>query len=377
MTRTAPGAAALAGVFFVASAATVQKYGGTGGLLAYLAALATLTRFGAPAVPRLRAGLSDCRAITAGVVTLAALAVLFTLAYPRADRQTETAGSDRDDAADVGAQLLLDGKYPYDGRTYLGQPVSQLPGGLVLAAPFVALGRSAYAAFFWLPMLVLVLRSRFREWRTPLLLALLALFAAPGLLREVVTGGDLVANGIAVLCATLLVLSSRRPIPSALIALLLGAVVSWRLSFVFALPALFVALFRLHGSRKVLTTAALALASFTAITLPFALHEGRFWPLESSNHLQRFDGVVPGGGTTVALATGLAVAAAALVPQRWSETRFLWHAAGSQVALVLSVVVLESVRDATLDFSPLIPGYGLLALFFALAAARPARWSRT
>jgi len=362
-------------VFFVASAATVQKYGGTGGLLAYLAVLVLLTWFAAPAVPRLRAGLSDRGAIVVGVVALTAVAVLFAIAHPRADRQAATAGSDRDDAADVGAQLLLDGRYPYDGRTYLGQPISQLPGGLVLAAPFVALGASAYAAFFWLPVLVLLLRSRFREWRTPLLLALLALCLAPGLLREVVTGGDLVANGVAVLCAAWLVLRTQRPVPALLAALLLGVVLSWRLSFALALPALFVALARLHGVRRVMTTAAVAGASFTAITLPFALHEGRFWPLESSNHLQRFDGVLPGGGTTVAIVTGLLVGAAALVPQRWSVTRFLWHAVGSQVALVLSVVVLESFRNGTVDFSPLIPGYGLLALFFGLAATRPARWS--
>jgi len=375
--RPAPDAAALAGVFFVSSAATVQKYGGTGGMLAYLVVLGTITCAGVPAVPRLRARLSDRQAVTAGAVALAMLGVLFAITYPHANRQTPDGGSDRDDGADVGARLLIDGKYPYDGRTYFGKRVSQLPGGLVLAAPFVALGKSAYAAFFWLPVLFILLRARFREWRTPLLLTLFGLCLAPALVREVMTGGDLVANGIGVLCATWLVLRVRQPIPSALAALLLGVVLSWRLSFAFALPALFVALMQLHGTRRACTAAVLAVASFTAITLPFVVHEGRFWPVEESNDLQRFDGVVAGGGTTVAVVTGLAAAAAALFPQRWSETRFLWHATASQAALVLSVVVLESFRHATLDFSPLAPGYGLLALFFGLAAARPARWSRT
>ena len=66
--------------------------------------------------------------------------------------------------------------------------------------------------------------------------------------------------------------------------------------------------------------------------------------------------------------------AAALIPQRWSETRFLVHAASVQAVLVLSVVALDSVREVTIDFSSLIPGYGLLPLFFGLAAARPGRW---
>jgi hypothetical protein len=375
VSRPAGGAVALAFVLFVAGAATVQKYAGTGGLLAYLAGLGVATWFGAPWVPRLRKRLADGLAIALSVAVLAALLGAFAVAYPRANSQSGDSGTDRDDAADIGARHLLDGGYPYDDRTYLDQAVSQLPGALILSAPFVALGKSAYAAFFWLPVLFLLLRARFREWRTPLLLLLLALCAAPGLLRELLTGGDLLANGIYVLVACWLVLRSRRPLPFALASLALGFALSSRLSFAFVLPALLATAIQLRGPRQALSGAALAALAWAATTVPFALHEGRFWPFESSNQLQRFDGVVPGGGTTVAVATALAAVAAALVPQRWSETRFLWHAAATQLALVLSVVVLESVRNVTLDFSPLVPGYGLLALFFGLAAARPARWS--
>ena len=376
MTRPHPGALGLALVFFVASAATVQKHAGTPLLLAYLAVLSGAAWLAAPAVPWLRTRLTDCQAVTAALAVFATLAVAFAVIYPDANRRGAEEGSDRDDAADVGARLLLDGDYPYDGRTYLGQSVSQLPGALLLAAPFVALGKSAYAAFFWLPLLFVLLRARFREWRTPLLLLLLALCLSPGLLRELVTGGDLIANGIYVLGAAWLLLRAERAAPFALAALALGFVLSSRLSFAFVVPALLVAVASRRGWTKAVVAGGLAAAAFAAVTLPFVLHAGRFPPFEASNHLQRFDDAVPGGGTTIGLLLGVGAVVAALVPQSWSETRFLVHAAATQLALVLSVVVYESVRNATLDFAALVPGYGLLALFFGLAAARPARWAR-
>lgn len=370
----APGALGLALVFFVASAASVQKYAGTPALLVYFAVLGTSAWLGAPVLPWLRSRLTDCQAVIVALATFAVLVALFAAVYPLANRQSSDAGSDRDDAADIGAQLLLDGQYPYSGKTYLGNPISQLPGALVLSAPFAALGKSAYAAFFWLPVFFLLLRRRFREWRTPVLLLLAAFCASPSLLRELVTGGDLIANGIYVLGAAWLLLRAEQPMSFALAAVAVGFTLSSRLTFAFMLPALLVAVAQRRGWTQAAAAGALAVVSFAATTLPFVLRAGPFPPFEASNYLQRFDDVLPGGGTLVGVLVGLAAIGAALLPQVWSETRFFAHAAATQLVLVLSVVVFESMRSATLDFSALVPGYGLLALFFGIAAARPSRW---
>ena len=147
----------------------------------------------------------------------------------------------------VGARALLHGRFPYNGRTYLGNPISQFPGALLLAAPFVALGHSAHAAFFWLPVLLLLLRRLAGDWRTPLLLTWAALLLSPTFVREVVTGGDLVANTVSVMLASWLVLvgfSTRRPWAAGLGAVLLGVALSSRLNFLFVLPPLAAAVWR-------------------------------------------------------------------------------------------------------------------------------------
>jgi hypothetical protein len=364
--------ALVATVLAIASAATVQKYAGTVGLLAYVAALALLAAFAAPWVPTLLRRATTRDAVVVAVIAYAVLLVVFAVAYAHAKRHGLEVGTDRDDAADLGARALLRGHYPYDLRTYLDQPISQLPGGLLLAVPFVAVGHSAYAAFFWLPVLMLVLRHRLGDLRAAVFVLLLALCLATGLARELLTGGDLIANGVAVLGAVLLVLDHRRPL---LAAALLGFILAWRLNFAFALPALLLALRARSGSRAAVTAALVAAIAFLVTTLPFAAHEGRFWPLEASNHLQAFDGAVPGGGEAVGAAIAVAVVAAAVLQREWTVDRFLYHATFGQVALVLSVVALDSTRRRSVDFSSLVSGYGLLPLFFGLALAAPTRWA--
>src|SRR5689334_15721942 len=109
---------------WLCSAGVVQKYLGTAAALVYApvcVASALVTR----ALLRRRDGVPERLAfaavLAAGVVAVAALIVV----YPHANAQSATAGSDRDDAATIGARHLLDGEYPYSERTYLGNPISQ------------------------------------------------------------------------------------------------------------------------------------------------------------------------------------------------------------------------------------------------------------
>jgi hypothetical protein len=353
----------------------VQKYGGTAALVVYLAVMAIFALVVAPRVPPLVAGSTERQAATVAVVGFIALAVLFVVLYPHLNRHG-IVGSDRDDAADLGARALLHGHYPYDQRTYLDQSISQLPGALLLAAPFVALGHSAYAALFWLPVLLLVLRRVSGGLTDGLAVLVLAFVLSPALLRELLTGGDLIANGVAVLFAALLVLRAEGTAAAATSGAFLGLVLATRLNFVFAAAPLVEALRARRGRARAVFVLFVAAVVWLAVTLPFVFHAGRFTPFEASNQLQRFNDVFPHAATLVGVLLAAAVVAAAMAEGAWSEQRFLVHAALGQLALVLAVACYDSVRDHSLDFSSLVPGYGLLPLFFGLAAARLACWRR-
>lgn len=354
---------------FVGSAATIQKYGGTASTCAYLVvllgAVPSLLRIGISRFPR-----PTSTILLAAAASLVALAVLFFLLYPHANTHTPGVGSDRDDAADMGAHALLRGQWPYYGRTYLGGTVSQLPGLLLLAVPFVALGHSAYAAFFWLPVLFVLLWQLRGDGRESLLLSWLALLASPVLVREVVTGGDLLANTVSVMLAMVLVafaLERGHRWRVVLAGLFLGFVLSSRLNFLFALLPLAVLAWRRYGVRRSLEFLVPTAAGFAAVTLPFWVGRDSFPPLTSSDHLSAFDGSIPGGQSLVlALAVVLAVALALIGPSRLGSV--FAQAAVVQAFFVVVVGVHEVIQAGTFDLTDLTPGYGLPVVLLALGA---------
>ena len=87
------------------------------------------------------------------------VAVAFLVVYPIANTHAAGAGSDDDDALNLGAMALLAGRFPYAHTTYLGNVLHHLPGAFILATPFVALGTSALQNLFWLPIFFLAVRE--------------------------------------------------------------------------------------------------------------------------------------------------------------------------------------------------------------------------
>jgi len=353
---------------FAGSAATIQKYGGTASVVAYLvvllAAVPLLVRAVASHLPPLRTS----TVIVLALATLAVLAVVFVLVYPHANTHVPGRGSDRDDAADLGARALLHGHWPYYGRTYLGNPVSQLPGLLLLAAPFVALGHSAYAAFFWLPVLFGLLWLLRGDPKAPLLLLWLVLVASPVLVRELVTGGDLIANTVSVMLGTYLVgvaLSDGRRVWLVGASLFLGFVLSSRLNFLFVLPPLLVLAWRRSSVETAGAVLTLVAAGFCAVTLPFYLGHRSFPPFSASDLLRGFDGAVPGGQwLVIAVGIGLSVVLALLAPP--SLQGVFVQVAALQAFFLVALAGLDSVRAGTLDLAQLTPGYGLPVVLLAL-----------
>ena len=92
---------------------------------------------------RLHDRLTERQALILAALALVALGLVFAIGYPLANsgRSARAAIAMRRLNRDL---RLLSGQYPYHARTYLDNPISPMPGSLLLAAPFVALGRSAY-----------------------------------------------------------------------------------------------------------------------------------------------------------------------------------------------------------------------------------------
>ncbi len=85
------------------------------------------------------------------VVLVALLAALSLEGHPAVERFIEShrgLGSDRDEALEVAVRALAASENPYLAELSTGNPVSPLPGELVLAAPFVWLGVSGLQTVF-------------------------------------------------------------------------------------------------------------------------------------------------------------------------------------------------------------------------------------
>ena len=354
-------------MLFVSSAGSIQKYAGTP------VAIASLPLFLVAAVallPRLERAVSRCSvrlALFAAAAGLLFLAIALVVIYPHVNVHTLGNGSDRDDAADIGARRLLDGEYPYGPLTYLGNPISQLPGALALAAPFVeALGHSAYANVFWLAVLIVVVVVVGRPLPASVAIVAAAIVLSPGVLREYLTGGDLIANTIYVAAASVGVFrlaAHRRSGPLA--ALALGVTLASRANFSLLLIPLTVALARRYGLRR--ACALVAVAALTAISLfavALARPAGRA-SIRVADHLNVLGHV--GSAVTVAIAVALAVVTA-LRTRHWTASAMLFQAGVVQALFPIALVANASATATRLDFTPLVSGYGVPALLLVLPA---------
>ena len=97
------------------------------------------------------------------VILFVAFIAAFAVLYPISLRHTLNSGSDREDALRVELDAVVHHRYPYDARTFLGNPPTPLPGAMLLAAPFFAMGDIAGQNLFWLAFF-LVFTGRFFDF---------------------------------------------------------------------------------------------------------------------------------------------------------------------------------------------------------------------
>lgn len=390
----------LAVALLLPSAAVVQRHLHTAGLLAYLilaaAALILLVRRREPLL-RWTARLSERHVLGLAALTLAVVVAIFLVVYPLADAGIIRGGSDSDDALDVAAAQLLHGRYPYAAQTYLDNPISPLPGAVLLAVPFVLLGASAYQNLFWLALFWLALRAYLKDGRSPLLLLWTALALSPAVWHQIVTGTDYLANSLYVLLFMLWLIraAAGRGRQAVLFAILLGVGLSSRANFLLLLPLLFAALARLAGPRAAAGYVATSGLSFLAVTLPFFLHDpASFSPLHTTDELGRFDVVLPHAGLLIPAATAALTVTLAFCRRAWPASACpqatpahpdaplgLTTALLRNSALVLAFPVVCGILLHSLGLRMLYGvnmihfGFATFGVFFLFFGATPAWWT--
>ena len=352
-------AATLAG----ASAWLFQKYFGLAGAAVYLAGIFALAPL-LPALDRRAAALGRAQALALGALSLALLAVSFALVYPVADSGVVGGGSDRDEALNLAAGELLAGRYPYYPRTYLDGPISPFPGAVLLAAPFVLLGNSAFQNLFWLAALAAVAARWLGSGGRGLALLWTLLLASPGALNELMVGGDLLANACYVATLALLLLTEERPRRRLLLAALLGLALSSRLNYLLVAPPLLAHGARRRGVRAALGEAGVIGAAWAAVTLPLYLADpAGFSPLHTVGKLAQFGAVIPGAEWAITALAGAAALALALRPLPPDDERATLAACALVQAIpVLCGAALASVQQGRLDLSFTYFGLNFLAL---------------
>jgi hypothetical protein len=354
-------------------------YASTPGLLLYLLmALPLIWRLPNHILPPLLAWLTPTRTRWLAALTFAALLLLFALLYPLANAAVLGQGSDRDEALNLAATELLHGRYPYYPRTYLfNNPISPLPGAVLLATPFVILGNSAYQNFFWLLAFFLVAARQLRDQHHALLLLWTILALSPLVIKELINGSDLLANPLYVLVAILLSLEAAnkpaRQVAARLApALFLGLALSSRANFLFLLPLLLSALKQRAGWPYAIRFISLTLLTFALVTLPFYLYDPQgFSPLHTANILRKYNTLLPHADLLVLGSTLLAAALLARQPLDHHHTPTLLHTfAIVQAIPILTGLTLSALISHTLDYH-----YVTLTLNFLFFGALAA-WSQ-
>ena len=199
-----------------------------------------------------------------------ALTTAFAILYPISLRHTLNIGSDREDALRIELLAIRHHQYPYATRTFLGNPPTPLPGAMLLAAPFFALGHIAWQNFLWLALFFSFTIRFFRYRATALFYLSVFLLFAPAHLSDFTSGGDYLTNFFYIAIAVALFDRSLdhslcASIPA---ALFLGVALSSRILYVVILIPLLSLTLQRSSRLRAAVLFFLVLLAACAVTLP-------------------------------------------------------------------------------------------------------------
>ena len=339
------------------SSFVVDKYLGWACTTAYAIIVAVIVA----RKPQLTGRLSTRSLLWLALLTWAVVLVVFLVIYPIVNTHVPGAGSDDDDALNLGAMALLSWRFPYSQTTYLGNVLHHLPGAFGLAAPFLLLGTSALQNLFWLPAFFLAVKEE-ADSRTALQSAWLVLVLSPAVMHEVVTGTGYVSNTIYVVLGLWWLVRTKHRNAA---AIAWGLTLASRANFIFLVPLAFGYLRQHAGVRTALRTLALTCATTAGLTVPFYLHDRtNFGPLEAADRLLLFNQLLPHLG--LALIVMMAALAVALSFTRMDAAALFRNCAILQAFPVVAGAMLLSVQDRQLNLW--YARYGPFFAWFALMA---------
>jgi len=314
--------------------------------------------------PFLLARLPGPAALAVGVLILAGLTVAIAVVHPSVDTTPftiagfEVGPTDLDDAVELGAQAILDGRNPYLERTFNDLPLAPLPGSFLLGMPFHLLGSVAFATVAFLGVFWL-LASR-RSAASGTLLLVIAFAAGPALLYQALTGMDYATDVLAVLGFGALMLHVRdRPGLLVLASAAAGLAMATRINLALVAVPLLVVLLRTCGWRRAVLAGAGLAAGFLLVSLPFYLWDPEvFFPLQGGT--DKVEGLPYSGFLIPAAGVALALLLAVALPHR-NALDVYRDAFWIQIAVISLATGLQFLNGNPLAANFFT--YGMLALF--------------
>ena len=320
-------------------------------------------------VPRFLDVITERQSIYLAIATTILLAISFTFVYPIVDTGVVGGGSDRDEALDLAARELVSGRYPYYPLTYLGALITPLPGAVILAIPFVLLGTSAYQNLFWLVMFFFIARAHFNDGRVAILILWITAFS-PLMLQQLVTGGDLLANGLYVIISLWLITrivpdENSAPWKKLLAAIFFGVALSSRANYIVLLPLVFSMLVQNTDWKTGILYTVITCSTLCVITLPFYIYDQEgFSPLHVRGFFDNFDSIIPQIKIILPIMMGLTSIVLAFQRMDKSQTVLLRNCAIVQGSPIVVAIVLSSIEAGRLNFG--LVSYGASSLFFGV-----------
>jgi len=298
----------------------------------------------------------------------------YAILYPIAISHVYGPGSDSEDALRVATSQMLQGHFPYYLRTYLGDPITPMPGALLLAAPFLLLGRVSFQSLVWLCLFILFCLKFFRFRSTALAFLVVTTLANAGALQSFVVGADYFVN-VWYVCVTSVIFLRASEKNAArwqlvLAGVLLGIALSSRTVYVVIPPLLFAYLVQQgKGISTALSRIAVPIVTATAVTLPFYLYDpAHFSPLHVAGKLNFLPAEFRGPLLILLPTLGLIIACTGFFMSLTLPRLFLLAGLSSAVILILPGLIWGIDAHFSEESLGLLTYGGASAVFVSLWA---------